>query len=58
MDNLSGALLWQYFEPSLDTENVLVYTRRTARYPPYDAYVTIVGKHEVSVLITMCLSRL
>ncbi|CAH0583257.1 unnamed protein product [Chrysodeixis includens] len=48
MDNLSGALLWQYYEPSLDTENVLVFTRRTARYPPHTAYVTIVGKHEES----------
>ncbi|XP_035440755.2 ER membrane protein complex subunit 1 isoform X2 [Spodoptera frugiperda] len=46
MDNLSGSILWQYYESSLDTENVLVYTRRTARHPPHDAYLTVVGKHE------------
>nr|XP_049693308.1 ER membrane protein complex subunit 1 isoform X1 [Helicoverpa armigera] len=46
MDNLSGAILWQYYEPSLDTEGAVVFTRRTARHPPHDAYITIVGKHE------------
>uniref|UniRef100_A0A2A4K944 ER membrane protein complex subunit 1 n=1 Tax=Heliothis virescens TaxID=7102 RepID=A0A2A4K944_HELVI len=48
MDNLSGAILWQYYEPSLDTEGVVVFTRRTARHPPHDAYITIVGKNEES----------
>ncbi|KAH9639183.1 hypothetical protein HF086_014047 [Spodoptera exigua] len=47
MDNLSGNILWQYYEASLDTENVVVFTRRTARHPPHDAYLTIVGKHEI-----------
>ncbi|XP_063827135.1 ER membrane protein complex subunit 1 [Ostrinia nubilalis] len=46
MDNLSGEILWQRFEPSLDAENVVVFTRRSARHPPLDAYLTIVGKHE------------
>lgn len=48
MDNLSGAILWKYYEPNLDTEGVVVFTRRTARHPPHDAYLTVVGKHEVS----------
>ncbi|XP_068622538.1 ER membrane protein complex subunit 1 [Battus philenor] len=46
MDNLSGEILWQRYEPTLDTESVVVFTRRTARHPPYDAYLTVVGKHE------------
>ncbi|XP_050680309.1 ER membrane protein complex subunit 1 isoform X2 [Leptidea sinapis] len=46
MDNLSGELLWRRYDPSLNTENVVLFTRRTARHPPLDAYVTIVGKHE------------
>ncbi|XP_045768003.1 ER membrane protein complex subunit 1 isoform X1 [Maniola jurtina] len=46
MDNLSGEILWRRYEPGLDTESVVVYTRRSARHPPYDAYLTIVGKHE------------
>ncbi|CAB3236109.1 unnamed protein product [Arctia plantaginis] len=48
MDNLSGAILWKYYEPNLDTEGVVVFTRRTARHPPNDAYLTVVGKHEES----------
>ncbi|CAG4970159.1 unnamed protein product [Parnassius apollo] len=46
MDNLSGEILWRRYEPSLDAESVGVFTRRTAWHPPYDAYLTIVGKHE------------
>ncbi|KAJ8719185.1 hypothetical protein PYW07_016741 [Mythimna separata] len=46
MDNLSGAILWQYYEADLDTEGVVVFTRRTARHPPHDAYLTVVGKQE------------
>ncbi|XP_075975796.1 ER membrane protein complex subunit 1-like isoform X2 [Anticarsia gemmatalis] len=46
MDNLSGALLWQYYEPNLDSEGAVLFTRRSARHPPHDAYLTIVGKHE------------
>ncbi|XP_049871147.1 ER membrane protein complex subunit 1 [Pectinophora gossypiella] len=46
MDNLSGELLWRRYEPSLDTENVLIFTRRSARHPPLTAYLTIIGKHE------------
>ncbi|XP_039750200.1 ER membrane protein complex subunit 1 isoform X2 [Pararge aegeria] len=46
MDNLSGEIIWRRYEPGLDTEAVVVYTRRSARHPPYDAYVTIVGKNE------------
>ncbi|XP_045535132.1 ER membrane protein complex subunit 1 isoform X2 [Papilio machaon] len=48
IDNLSGEILWQRFESALDTEAVAIFTRRTARHPPYDAYLTIVGKHEES----------
>ncbi|XP_026333512.1 ER membrane protein complex subunit 1 [Hyposmocoma kahamanoa] len=44
IDNLTGAILWQRYEPSLDTDGVIVFTRRTARHPPLDAYLTIVGK--------------
>ncbi|KAL0881921.1 hypothetical protein ABMA27_001680 [Loxostege sticticalis] len=46
MDNLSGAILWQHYEPSLDPSGAAVFTRRSARHPPHDAYLTIVGKHE------------
>ncbi|KAJ0177967.1 hypothetical protein K1T71_006840 [Dendrolimus kikuchii] len=46
MDNLSGAILWKLYEPNLDTEGVVMFTRRSARHPPHDAYLTIVGKHE------------
>ncbi|KAI5633588.1 ER membrane protein complex subunit 1 [Phthorimaea operculella] len=45
MDNLSGEILWRRYEPNLDSEGVVVYTRRSARHPPLDAYLTIVGKH-------------
>lgn len=48
MDNLSGEILWKRYDPGLDTESVVVYTRRSARHPPHDAYLTIVGKHEVN----------
>ncbi|XP_023945986.2 ER membrane protein complex subunit 1 [Bicyclus anynana] len=46
MDNLSGEILWRRYEPGLDAEAVVLYTRRSARHPPHDAYVTVVGKHE------------
>ncbi|XP_037296873.1 ER membrane protein complex subunit 1 isoform X2 [Manduca sexta] len=46
MDNLSGEILWKMYEPNLDTENVLVFTRKSARRTPHDAYLTIVGKDE------------
>ncbi|XP_013142194.1 PREDICTED: ER membrane protein complex subunit 1 [Papilio polytes] len=48
IDNLSGEILWHRFESSLDTEAVSVFSRRSARHPPYDAYLTIVGKHQES----------
>ncbi|XP_045496441.1 ER membrane protein complex subunit 1 isoform X1 [Colias croceus] len=46
MDNLSGEILWQRYEPSLNTQSAVMFTRRSARHPPYDAYLTILGKHE------------
>ncbi|CAH2040810.1 unnamed protein product, partial [Iphiclides podalirius] len=46
MDNLSGEVLWRRYEPSLSTASLAVFTRRTARHPPLDAYLTIVGTHE------------
>ncbi|KPJ04346.1 Uncharacterized protein KIAA0090-like [Papilio xuthus] len=48
IDNLSGEILWHHFEGALDTEAVAIFTRRTARHPPYDAYLSIVGKHQES----------
>ncbi|XP_073952137.1 ER membrane protein complex subunit 1 isoform X1 [Choristoneura fumiferana] len=44
MDNLSGALLWQRYEPGLDADGAVMFLRRPARHPPHDAYLTIVGK--------------
>ncbi|XP_045520266.1 ER membrane protein complex subunit 1 isoform X1 [Pieris brassicae] len=46
MDNLSGEILWRRYDGNLNTESVVMYTRRTARHPPHDAYITIIGKHE------------
>ncbi|CAK1541268.1 unnamed protein product [Leptosia nina] len=46
MDNLSGEILWQRYDGNLNTESVVMFTRRSARHPPHDAYVTIIGKHE------------
>ncbi|XP_028044112.1 ER membrane protein complex subunit 1 isoform X1 [Bombyx mandarina] len=46
MDNLSGEILWKLYEPNLNTEAAVMFTRRSARHPPHDAYLTIVGKHE------------
>ncbi|GBP90129.1 ER membrane protein complex subunit 1 [Eumeta japonica] len=48
IDNLSGNILWQRYERHLDSSEALVFTRRSARHPPHDAYVTIVGRHEES----------
>ncbi|XP_053605843.1 ER membrane protein complex subunit 1 isoform X2 [Plodia interpunctella] len=45
MDNLSGEILWSRHEPALDARHTLLFTRRSARHPPLDAYLTIVGKH-------------
>ncbi|KOB77645.1 Uncharacterized protein OBRU01_03726, partial [Operophtera brumata] len=46
MDNLSGVILWHVYEANLDTDGVQVFTRRSARHPPHDAYLSVVGKHE------------
>ncbi|XP_063392150.1 ER membrane protein complex subunit 1 isoform X1 [Cydia fagiglandana] len=46
MDNLSGAILWQRYEPRLDAEGARMFVRRAARHPPHDACLTIVGKQD------------
>ncbi|XP_052754420.1 ER membrane protein complex subunit 1 [Galleria mellonella] len=46
MDNLSGEILWRLYEPQLDADAAIIFTRRSARHPPHDAVLTVVGKHE------------
>ncbi|CAH0723536.1 unnamed protein product, partial [Brenthis ino] len=46
MDNLSGDILWHIYDPDLNPENAVIFTRRSARHAPFDAYVSIVAKHE------------